>query len=222
MFFDWWTPIKNLPALLQGALLSLELTALVFFLSLLLGTLVGYIRYARSNKILYAIATVYVEVIRNTPVLVQLFFIYFGLPQFGIYLDKMVAGVIGLTVNNAAYIAETIRGGIMAVPKGQWEAARCIALKPIRVFTDVIFPQTLRNVFPALINQVIMVFFGTSLLSALDVRDLTQVASILNSRTFRTFELFSVAILIYFVISQLIQIILRYVNKKFFPSVNVR
>lgn len=220
MFLDWWTPIEHLPELLRGALVTLELTVLVFFLSLFFGTLIGQQRFHKENRVSYRIATIYVEVIRNTPLLVQLFFIYFGLPQFGIYLPATLAGVIGLTINNSAYVAEIVRAGIQSIPKGQWEAANCLALTQSQVFTYVIFPQTLRNVFPSLINQFVMIMFGTSLLSALDIKDLTQVASILNSQTFRTVELFSFAILIYYVMSVITTRILHYINNKYFPSIS--
>lgn len=222
MFFDWGTPIRYLPDLLNGALLTMELTLTVFFLSLLLGTLIGFARFHKDHKILYGISTVYVEFIRNTPLLVQIFFIYFGLPQFKIYLPALFAGILGLTINNAAYIAETVRSGIQSVAKGQWEAAECIGLSNVSVFIDIIFPQALRNIFPALINQFIMILFGTSLLSALDIKDLTQVASILNSKNFRTFELFTFAIAIYYVLSLVSSRILRWVNDRFFPSISSR
>lgn len=220
MFFDWWTPIDNLPLLLGGALISIEITILVFVLSLVFGTLVGFLRYNKKNKVLYLISTVYVEVIRNTPMLVQIFFIYFGLPQFNIYLPALFAGILGLTINNSAYIAEIIRSGIQSIPKGQWEAAGCLGLSRIRVFLDIIFPQALRNIFPSLTNQFIMILFGTSLLSALDIKDLTQRASILNSQSFRTFEIFAFAVVIYYILSLVSSKVLRIINKKFFPSIN--
>ena len=220
MFLDWWTPIENLPALLKGALVSLELTLTVFALSLFFGTIVGFLRYNKHHKAGYRIATVYVELIRNTPMLVQIFFLYFGLPQFKIYLPALFAGILGLTINNTAYIAEIVRSGIQSIPKGQWEAANCLGLKPIHTFLDVIFPQALRNIFPSLINQFIMILFGTSLLSVIDIKDLTQVASILNSQNFRTLELFTFAIGIYYIMSVICSKILRYVNNRFFPSIS--
>lgn len=128
--------------------------------------------------------------------------------------------ILGLTINNTAYIAEIVRSGIQSIPKGQWEAANCLGLKPIHTFLDVIFPQALRNIFPSLINQFIMILFGTSLLSVLDIKDLTQVASILNSQNFRTLELFTFAIGIYYIMSVICSKILRYVNNRFFPSIS--
>jgi His/Glu/Gln/Arg/opine family amino acid ABC transporter permease subunit len=220
MFFDWWTPIDNLPILLKGALLSISLTILVFLISIIFGTLLGLLRFNRDNKITYGLATIYIEFIRNTPLLVQIFFIYFGLPQFNIYLPAMLSGIIGLSINNSAYIAEIIRSGIQSISKGQWEASKCLGLTKTQIFINVIYPQALRNIFPSLINQFVMILFGTSLLSVLDIRDLTQVSSILNSQTFRTFEIFSVAIIIYYCMTFVILRILRTINKKYFPSIS--
>jgi len=222
MFFDWSVPIRNLPVLLRGVLESVWLTLLVFIIAFVIGLLLSLIRFSKKNKVLYAVATAYVEVIRNTPVLVQIFFIYFGLPQFGILLNPLFAGILALSLNNAAYISEILRSGIQAVPKGQWEAADSLGLSAYRVFSSVIFPQALRNIFPSLINQFIMVLFGTSLLTVLDIKELTQVSSILNSKTFRTMEIFIVATLIYYGVSTLLSAVLRTINKKYFPSLGGR
>lgn len=222
MFFDWWTPIKNLPLLLNGALVSLWITVVVFILSLALGTVVGILRFNRSRTLIYGAATVYVEIIRNTPLLVQIFFIYFGLPQFNIYLPALFAGIVGLTINTSAYVAEIIRSGIQSVAKGQREAADCIALSKAMVFCDIVLPQALRNIFPSLINQFIMILFATSLLSVLDIKDLTQRASILNSQNFRTVEIYVFAVIIYYVLALACSAVLRYINNRFFPSISQR
>ena len=220
MFLDWLTSFKFIPDMLQGAALSMGITLVVFVLSILLGTMVGFVRYSKKNKLVYGIATIYVEIIRNTPLLVQIFFLYFGLPQLGIYLPALVAGVLGLSLNNAAYVAEIVRSGINSIPIGQWEASSCIGLGRSEIFINIIFPQALRNIFPALINQFIMILFGTSLLSALDIRDLTQVVSIINSQNFRTVELFVIAIAIYYILSLISSKVLRYINDRFFPSIS--
>jgi polar amino acid transport system permease protein len=217
MFFDWGTPISHIDELIQGAGFSLWITVLTFALSCLFGTLLALARVSQNYKTLYIIATMYVELIRNTPVLVQIFFIYFGLPQFGVLLPPLLAGVIALTINNAAYICEIMRAGIHSIVKGQREAAESLGLTGFQMFRLVILPQALRNIFPALANQFIMILFGTSLLSILDIRELTQKASILNSETFRTMEIFIFVTLMYYVISIVCSAILKWVNRKFFP-----
>jgi polar amino acid transport system permease protein len=220
MFFDWGTPFRHFNDLLNGLGTTLWVTVLTFILSFIFGTLLALARLNRANKPLYAVSTMYVELIRNTPVLVQIFFIYFGLPQFGILLAPLLAGVIALTVNNSAYIAEIMRSGILSVHKGQLEAAQSIGLTSTQIFRLVILPQSLRNIFPALINQFIMILFGTSLLSILDVRELTQKASLLNSETLRTMEIFVVVTIMYYAVSIVCSIILKWINRKFFPAIS--
>ena len=222
MFFDWSVPLENLPILLRSVLESVWITLVVFTLALIIGTILALIRLNKKNRVFYYIATTYVEIMRNTPVLVQIFFIYFGLPQFGIRLNPIVAGILALTINNSAYICEILRSGIQAVSRGQREAANSIALSEFSIFVFVILPQALRNIFPSLINQFIMTLFGTSLLTALDVKELSQVSSILASRTARTMEIFIVATIIYYGVSTLLSAILRFINKKYFPSMGER
>ncbi|MEB3100952.1 amino acid ABC transporter permease [Ferviditalea candida] len=219
MFFDWGTPIIHIGDFIMGAFTSLWIAVLVFLLSVLFGTLLALARFKRRKNLIFILATVYVEFIRNTPVLVQIFIVYFGLPQFDIHLSPITAGVLALTVNNSAYIAEIIRAGIQSIHKGQWEAAASIGLSHFQMFRLIVFPLALRNIFPSLSNQFIMILFGTSLLSILDVRELTQRASILNSETFRTMEIFVFVTLMYYVISILSSTVLRWVNHKFYPNI---
>ncbi|MDR2870307.1 MAG: amino acid ABC transporter permease [Deferribacteraceae bacterium] len=220
MFLDWSIPLKNFGLLATGAGFTLVLTIICFLLSMATGVLFGIGRSVSNNKPLYFLLTAYIEAIRNTPVLVQIFLIYRGLPQLGIYLSPIAAGIIAMVVNNTAYIAEIMRSGINSVYKGQWEAAKSIGLTTADTMISVILPQALRNVFPALVNQFILILFGTSLLSAIDVRELTQVAYILNSETFRTMEIFLFVMVIYYVLSLICTTILGWVNKKFFPAIH--
>jgi polar amino acid transport system permease protein len=220
MFLDWSVPIKNLGLLASGAGFTLILTILCFGLSLITGTLFGIGRTLRSNRILYSMLTIYIDLIRNTPVLVQIFLIYRGLPQFGIKLGPVAAGIIALVINNTAYIAEIIRSGINSIYKGQVEAALSVGLNARDTLISVILPQAFRNIFPSLINQFILILFGTSLLSAIDVRELTQKAYILNSETFRTMEIFVFVMAMYYVLSIFCTFILNWINKHFFPAMH--
>jgi polar amino acid transport system permease protein len=218
MFLDWSVPIKNFGLLAGGAGFTLILTVLCFGLSMVTGTLFGIGRTAGNNKVLYYALSAYIEIIRNTPVLVQIFLIYRGLPQFGIKLNPVTAGVIAMVINNTAYIAEIVRSGINSVYKGQLEAALSIGLDTKDTLFFVILPQAFRNVFPSLINQFVLILFGTSLLSAIDVRELTQKAYILNSETVRTMEIFVFVMFMYYVLSIICTFVLNWVNKKFFPA----
>jgi polar amino acid transport system permease protein len=221
MFFDWITAIQQLPDLLQAAWMTYWIALVTFFLAVAVGVMLAIVRH-QKYPVFYLVATAYVEMIRNTPILVQIFLIYFGLPQFHIFLPALTAGILALTINNSAYIAEIIRSGIQAVAKGQWEAAETIGLTKLQVFRLIVIPQAIRNIFPALSNQFIMVLFGTSLLSILDVRELTQVSSIFNSKNARVMETDTFVILIYYAIAIVSILLLKWVNRRFFPSVNGR
>jgi polar amino acid transport system permease protein len=221
MYLDWKTAIRQLPDLLQAAWMTYWITLVAFFLAVIVGILLAIVRHQRY-PVLYPIATIYVELIRNTPVLVQIFLIYFGLPQFQIYLPPLLAGIIALAINNSAYLSEIVRSGIQAISKGQWEAAETIGLTKPRIFRLIIIPQAIRNIFPALSNQFIMILFGTSLLSVLDIRELTQVSSIFNSENARVLETDTFVIFIYYFMAIVSILMLKWVNRRFFPSVNGR
>jgi len=219
-FFDWSTPISHLPDLLQAALITMALTIVAFVLQIVIGAFLGYIRYRKKPKIAYRIITVFVEIFRNTPLLVQIFMIYFGLPQIGIYLNNYVAGILALVLNGSAYSCEMFRAGIQSIDVGQWEAGKCVGLTRMRIFLDIISPQALRNIFPALINEFVGAMYATTLLSSLDVRELTDVTTITATNTFRTFEMYTFAVIIFYVLSNVSTFILRKVNVKYFPSVS--
>ena len=216
MFLDWNYPIKHIGDLASGALLTIETSLICFIASFLLGTLCSIVRFSKRPLILHPIVSAYVEIMRNTPLLAQLFFAYFGLPQIGIYLTPWVSGVIVLSLNSASYYSEILRGGIQSIPKGQWEVAKSLNITDVGTFVYVIFPQAIRDVFPSIANQLILLIFGTSVLSILDVRELTQVASLLNSHSFRSMELFTFVMLFYYGVTTLIVTLARLVYKKWF------
>jgi polar amino acid transport system permease protein len=221
MFFDWLFPLTHMNELLSGALITLLVTLVTFIVAFLLGIILGVARYESPrnllSKLFYYLATIYIETIRNTPALVQIYLIYFGLPEFGISLKPIVAGILALVINNSAFIAEVVRGGLQSIPKGQHEAAESIGLDALQIFKLIIFPQAVRNIFPALGNQVLMIVFCTALLSIIDVRELTDVALILNADTCRTMEIFITITCMYFIMTMFISRIMAYINQKFFP-----
>lgn len=220
MFFDWQVPLMHMDELLNGIMVTIIISIITFIGSFLLGIVLGVLRYIpRTNPVKslgYILATIYVEVIRNTPALVQIYLIYFGLPQFGIKLQPLAAGIIALVLNNASYLAEIVRAGLQSIATGQHEAAESIGLNAFNKFRLVIFPQAVQNIFPALGNQLIMIIFGTSLLSIIDVRELTDVALILNSSTFRTIEIFITITIMYYVLTFLVMRLLSYIEKKMY------
>ena len=157
------------------------------------------------NKLLRQAVGAYVELIRNTPFLVQLFFIFFGLPSLGIRLNNLAAAALAMTLNMAAYGVEIMRAGLDAVPKGQWEAADSLGLTRYRVFVAVIMPQALRVIFPALSGQIVITMLESAVVSQIAVRDLTYEGDILQARTFRPFETYLVVTGIYFLLATMMQ-----------------
>jgi polar amino acid transport system permease protein len=190
-----WLP-GAVSALTAGAALTLALIVVTS----LAGTAIAVVAAAaaRSGVAAFRVAvTAYVELIRNTPFLVQLFFIYFGLPAVGVRLDPMTAALLAMTLNMAAYTTEIVGAGLDAVPVGQREAARALGLRPRQVFVRVVLPQALRIIFPALTSQVVIMMLESAVVSQIAVRELTYQADMLQARTFRAFETYAVVTLVY-------------------------
>ena len=219
--FDWGAPIRNLDLLMQGLVVTLQVATLSFVFAFALG-LVGALARRSHFWPLRFVATVYVEVIRNTPVLLQIFVIFFGLPSVGIRFDAVTAGIIALSVNSGAYLTEIIRAGIQSISRGQIEAAIALGLTPAQIFGRVVFPQALRNIYPPVVNQFIMVLLGSSLLSAIAVPDLTGNALVVNSRTYRTVEVFTFVTLVYAALTLTASGLLYLLGRLLFPRVTAR
>ncbi|TIW79630.1 MAG: amino acid ABC transporter permease, partial [Mesorhizobium sp.] len=143
----------------------------------------------------------YVEVMRNTPFLVQLFFIFFGLPSLGIRLDPILAAMLAMTLNMAAYTIEIVGAGLDAVPNGQTEAALALGLRPRQVFIKIVLPQALKIIYPALTSQIVIMMLESAVVSQIAVRELTYEADMLQARTFRSFETYFVVTLVYLALS---------------------
>lgn len=189
----------------RGTLLTVEVSVVAFVLAFLLAVIVAEARRSQMAAI-RIIATVYVEAIRNTPVLLQVFVAYFALPSVGLPLSSFQAGVLALAVNAAAYMAEILRAGMAAVPRGQLEAARVLALDRWQTFRHVVMPQALRNVYPAVVNQFVQLILGTSLLSSISLPELTGTAMSINSETLLTMQVFATALVIYLILTNLVSL----------------
>jgi polar amino acid transport system permease protein len=198
-FADVWNARVELA---WGALLTVELSAMAMVLSLILAVIGAFLRISGPKPVRMAIAT-YVEVIRNTPFLVQIFMLYFGLPTLGIRLDANAGALIALVLNGSAYTIEIVRAGIESIGHGQTEAGMAIGLHRFQVFRLIILPQALRAVVPPLGSQFILLMLNSSIVSVISADELTAVAQDIQSRTFRPFETFIVATLIYLVLSLL-------------------
>ena len=200
MQFEPKAIIDALPILLAGAVVTLKILVISLLFAMLLGLAFGLMSTSQV-KGLRAAATAYVDLIRGTPLLVQIFFIYFGLPvALGMQIEAMTAGIIAISVNAGAYLAEIFRAGIESVDKGQMEAARSLGLTRWQAMRLVILPQATRRMIPAFVNQFIISLKDTSLLSVIGIQELTQNGEIIVSSTYRSFEIWSAVGLIYFVI----------------------
>ena len=200
MTFSLDDMIAFLPSLLQGALITIAVSLLAFVLACVLGLALGLTRMARLLP-LRMLAAAYIQFIRGTPLLLQLFFIYYVLPYAGITLTPFASGVIGLTMNYAAYMAEVFRSGIQAIARGQWEAAFAVGMSRRLLMKRIVLPQALRIIVPSLGNFFVSIFKDSALVSVLTLRDLMFSGQLLASATFKHFEIFTMVALIYFLIS---------------------
>ena len=204
---------KYYPVYLSGLWGTLWISAVTVLLGLVLGMLVALMRMSRS-KLLNAVSGVYIEVLRGTPILLQLYFFWIGLPKLVPFeLSDTQCIVVALAVNASAFISEIIRAGIAAVDKGQWEAARSIGLSETHVMTHVILPQAVKNILPALCNEFISTVKGTSLASVFFVGELMTSFKTVQSATFLALQSLTIVGVIYlilnFVLSRLLKILER-------------
>jgi len=203
-----------LPILLQGLQVTLYIFVIAIILGFLIGLVVALLRLA-PFKILNWIAKVYVDAIRGTPFIVQLFFIYFGVNSLHlISLNSTVAGIITVAINAGAYFAEIIRAGIQSIDKGQTEAARSIGFTGAQTMRYVVLPQAFRRMLPTITNQSIISLKDTSLLSVIGIADLTQQGQIQASATFEAFKIWLAVGVIYFIIIYLLTILANIVERR--------
>lgn len=203
MSYEWVTLAGYWSDFVRASWLTLQVTLLAFVVALVLGLLTALASASRVG-LLRAIARVYVEAIRNTPVLLQIFIVFFGLPSLGLTLGAYTAGVIALGLNVGAYLAEVFRAGIQSVPRGQLEAASILGLNRSQVFVEVVLPQAARAVYPAIVNNLIQLLLGTSLLSAIALPELSGTATVINARTLLYIQTFSITLIAYLVLSNVL------------------
>ena len=217
---DFMAVLSEWQLLLNGVAWTLSLTAISVLLGTLLGTACAWVR-ARgfganlAPTWLRSGVGIYVELIRNTPFIVQLFFIFFGLPAAGVKISAEVASVIAMVINLGAYAAEIIRAGLEATPKGQIEAAHSLALSRSQTFLWVVLPPALKKVWPSLVSQIIIVMLGSSVCGQISTRELSYSADLIQSNNFRSFEAFIVVGSIYLVLSIATRQLLNWVGANF-------
>ncbi|MBN8758000.1 MULTISPECIES: amino acid ABC transporter permease [Variovorax] len=213
--FDFGAVLSEWPLLLRGVAWTIGLTAVGTVLGMIVGTFCAWAR-ANGPAWLRIVVGTYVELIRNTPFIVQLFFIFFGLPAAGVKLSPEVASVIAMVLNLGAYSTEIIRAGIEATPKGQIEAAVSLALSKSQVFLRVVLPPALKKVWPAMVSQIVIVMLGSAVCGQISTEELSYAANLIQSRNFRAFEAFIVATLIYLALSVALRRLLDWAGPKFF------
>jgi polar amino acid transport system permease protein len=213
MTLDFSAVTPYLHMLLRGAAITVQASFLSLLFGTILGIFVGAVRVAPFGP-LRSLASAYIYVIRGTPLLIQLFLIYFGLPSLGLNLPAFSAGVIGLTINSSGYVGEIVRGGIEAVPKGQWEASKVLGLSYLHTMRFIILPQAIRNMLPAIGNEFVTLIKESSLLSTLAITELTMVGQQVRSVTYASFETFIIVGLIYLTMTSITSLMLRHIEKR--------
>jgi len=185
---------------MAGLKMTVILTVISIAIALVLGVVFGLFRVSRAVW-LRAIGTTYVDIFRGTPLLVQAFFIYFGIPSaLGFQMSALTAGIITLSLNAGAYMTEIVRGGILSVDKGQMEAARSLGIGYLPTMRKVILPQAIRTMIPSYINQFVITLKDTSILSVIGIAELTQTGRIIIARNFQSFNMWLIIGIIYFVV----------------------
>ncbi|RRV24944.1 amino acid ABC transporter permease [Pseudomonas sp. o96-267] len=212
--FDFAAVLQHSDLLLQGAAFTLGLTAIGTLLGVGLG-IVGAILRAWRIRPFDRIFGVYVELIRNTPFIVQLFFIFFGLPSLGVRLSEWEAAVLAMVINLGAYSTEIIRAGIQAIPHGQLEAAAALAMSRFETFRYVVLRPALGKVWPALSSQIIIVMLGSAVCSQISTEELSFAANFIQSRNFRAFETYLLTTALYLIMAILIRQLLAWIGRRF-------
>lgn len=213
--FNFQPVFGNLDLLLYGAWLTVRLSLMAMVLGLVVSVL-GAVAKTSGIRPLRWLVDVYVEVIRNTPFLVQIFFIFFGLPAAGISLSPNAAALVALVVNVGAYGTEIIRAGIESIPRGQIEAGRALGLSPAQIFRYVVMVPALRNIYPSLTSQFIYLMLTSSVVSVISANDLASAGADLNARTFASFEIYLVLTILYFVLALGFSTLFAAIRRAFF------
>lgn len=215
MTFYFGDILPYLPVLLRALGISVYVTVVGF----VAGSLVGMVLALARNsglRLVRVVTSAYIEIVRNTPLLVQLYLIYFGLGQVGINLNPLWSAFVGLALNNSAYTAEIFRAGIGSVPEGLREAGSALGMSYAQTFRYVVLKPAVRNVLPALTNQMIVLFLFSSVGSVISLDELTSQLLDINSRTLRTLEVFTYGAVMYYLVSVLIAMSSRVAEKTLF------
>lgn len=214
MNFDFSPVLNDWGMLVKGAAVTVEVTACALLLGCLIGLLVGIGRLNPQRRLVYGACSVYLTFFRGTPLLVQLFIWFFGLPQFGIMLPAFACGVVGLGMYSGAYISEIVRGAIQSIDRGQNEAARSLGMSSGQAMRQIIIPQAIVRMIPPLGNEFIALIKNSALVSLLTIHDLMHEGQKIISVTYRSLEVYLVVAFVYLILTSVISTILKAVEKR--------
>lgn len=206
--------MKSLPAFAKGIFVTLQITSVALILATAIGLFIGLINIG-NNKVLKSFAKVYIDLVRGTPLIVQAFFLYFGMTgALNFKISAETAGIIVISLNAGAYMAEIFRGGIQSIDPGQMEAARSLGLPYATAMRKVVLPQAFKNMIPSILNQFIISLKDTSILTVIGVRELTQSGQIIIASTYRSFEIWTMVGVMYFLLIFTLSTIFRKIEVK--------
>ncbi|RLM14054.1 ABC transporter permease [Gibbsiella quercinecans] len=212
--FDFSPALAGWRELLAGALVTIEVTLCAMLLSCILGTLIGLARVNPARKALWLAGNTYVVLVRGTPLLVQLFILYFGLPYFGIVIPAFVCGVIGMGCYSAAYVSELVRGAILSIDRGQMEAGRSMGMSSGQAMRWVIMPQALVWMVPPIANEFIALTKNSALVSLVTIHDVMHEGQKIISVSYRSLEVYIVIAFIYLILTSATMLALRQLERK--------
>ncbi len=212
---------RNWDLFAEGIWLTIRMCLVSTGIGLLLGIVLAGLQQTKKKFFTIPIQA-YIEIIRNTPFLIQLFFIFFGLPTLNIYVNANLAATIALVVNTGAYATEIIRAGIESITAGQIDAGKALGLSPVQIFRHVILMPALKIVYPSITSQFILIMLGSSVVSVIAAKELSYAAGYLQSRTFRSFEIYLATTLMYLALSYLFRGIFNLIAAMIFPKTTTR
>ena len=213
--FDFLSVLDYTDVLLKGIAVTAQLTLTGGVLGVAVAVAGAWAK-TQGPAWLRTVVSAYVELIRNTPFLIQLFFIFFGLPSLGVHLPEMLAASLAMVINLGAYGTEIVRAGLAATPRGQFEAGASLAMSPFQVFRHVVLRPALQKIWPALSSQIVIVMLGSAVCSQIAAQDLTYAANFIQGRNFRAFEVYLVSTSIYLLLALVLRQLLRGIGRQLF------
>lgn len=209
---------KYYPVFIEGIMWTLLIAIIAVVFGVIFGTLLCFMKRSKFSifkiKILKIISSIYIEFVRGTPLLLQIFLVYFGSGSFGLKFTPLVATIIALSLNSGAYVAELIRSGIDAVDKGQLEAARSLGMNQSMAMQHIILPQAIKNILPAIGNEFVAIIKESSMASAIGVAEITYAGKLVTGATYRSFEPLIVAAVCYFTLTFTLGRLMSYIERR--------